>query len=194
MTTCVAVCPPTPTMCVPAFSNKIVRGVKMPAAVIQRIPELKSFSESRMQVSRCTQTTRNGVSVPALKRPIDLVLLSIGGNDVGFTQLVADSILSDASIYRRLGKAMGNHVFGVETARARLDLLKKRFDGLKYALDLFFDLGPHAKVIMTGYDRARWLIERNRPAMQMMADELLQNESLEADDIKRILSTTNARA
>jgi cell division protease FtsH len=50
------------------------------------------------------------------------------------------------------------------------------------------------KVIMTGYDRARWLIERNRPAMQMMADELLQNESLEADDIKRILSTTNARA
>ena len=50
------------------------------------------------------------------------------------------------------------------------------------------------KVIMNGYDRARWLIERNRPAMQLMADELLQHESLEADDIKRILSTTNAKA
>ena len=50
------------------------------------------------------------------------------------------------------------------------------------------------KVIMSGYDRARWLIERNRPAMQLLADELLQNESLEADDIKRILSTSNAKA
>jgi hypothetical protein len=130
--------------------QSVQRGVKMPAAVIQRIPELKSVSESRMQVTRCTQTTRNGVKVSALKRPIDLVLLSVGGNDVGFTQLVADSILSDASIYRRLGKSM-NYVFGVETARTRLDLLKNRFDGLKYALDLFLDLGPHAKVIMTGY-------------------------------------------
>jgi cell division protease FtsH len=50
------------------------------------------------------------------------------------------------------------------------------------------------KVIMNGYDSARSLIERNRPAMQLMADELLQQESLEADDIKRILSTTNAKA
>ena len=86
----------------------------------------------------------------ALKRPIDLVFLSVGGNDVGFTQLVADSILSEASIYRRLGKTM-NYVFGVETARSRLELLKKRLDGLKFALELFFDLGPDTKVIMTGY-------------------------------------------
>ena len=130
--------------------QSVSRNVPMPAAVIQRIPELKSLGESRMQVSRCTQTTRNGVKVSALKRPIDLVFLSVGGNDVGFTQLVADSILSDASIYRRLGTRLG-YVYGVDQARARLELLKKRFDGLQYALDLFFDLGPNTKVIMTGY-------------------------------------------
>jgi hypothetical protein len=129
--------------------QSVARGVKMPAAVIQRIPELRSVSESRMQVTRCSQTARNGAKA-ALKRPIDLVLLSVGGNDVGFTQLVADSILSDASIYRRLGKTM-NYVYGVDQARTRLELLKKRLDGLKFALELFFDLGSDTHVIMTGY-------------------------------------------
>jgi hypothetical protein len=130
--------------------QSVTKNAPMPAAVIQRIPELRKLSEQNLRLNRCTTTTRNGVKVAALKRPIDLVFLSVGGNDVGFTQLVADSILSEASIYRRLGKTM-NYVFGVETARSRLELLKKRLDGLKFALELFFDLGPDTKVIMTGY-------------------------------------------
>jgi cell division protease FtsH len=43
------------------------------------------------------------------------------------------------------------------------------------------------KVIMDGYDLARRVIERNREAVRLMADELLQVESLEADEIKAIL-------
>jgi cell division protease FtsH len=43
------------------------------------------------------------------------------------------------------------------------------------------------KVIMTGYDRARQIIDDNTEAVRMMAEELLQQESLEADEIKVIL-------
>jgi cell division protease FtsH len=50
------------------------------------------------------------------------------------------------------------------------------------------------KVVMNGYDRARWLIERNRGAVRLMAEELLQNESLDADEIKALLEKAGARA
>jgi cell division protease FtsH len=43
------------------------------------------------------------------------------------------------------------------------------------------------RVIMNGYDRARTLIEGNRDAVRLMAEELLQVESLEADEIRAIL-------
>ena len=43
------------------------------------------------------------------------------------------------------------------------------------------------KVIMTGYDLARQIIDDNTEAVRMMAEELLQQESLEADEIKVIL-------
>jgi cell division protease FtsH len=48
------------------------------------------------------------------------------------------------------------------------------------------------KVIMDGYDRARRIIEHNREAVRLMADELLQVESLEADEIKSILDRAGA--
>ena len=40
-----------------------------------------------------------------------------------------------------------------------------------------------ASVIMNGYDRARYVIEDNREAVRLLAEELLQVESLEADEI-----------
>ena len=50
------------------------------------------------------------------------------------------------------------------------------------------------KVVMTGYDCARTLIETNRDAVRLMAEELLQNESLEADEIRALLERAGARA
>jgi cell division protease FtsH len=50
------------------------------------------------------------------------------------------------------------------------------------------------KVIMNGYDLARRIIERNREAVRLMAEELLQIESLEADEIKVILERAGATA
>jgi cell division protease FtsH len=47
-------------------------------------------------------------------------------------------------------------------------------------------------VIMTGYDRARGVIDLNRDAVRLLAEELLQVESLEADDIRAILAKAAA--
>jgi cell division protease FtsH len=50
------------------------------------------------------------------------------------------------------------------------------------------------RIVMGGYDHARWVIERNREAVRLMAEELLANESLEADEIKMLLDKAGARA
>ncbi len=44
------------------------------------------------------------------------------------------------------------------------------------------------KVILEGYGHAKWIIERNRRAVEMMARELLETESLDADEIKALLA------
>jgi cell division protease FtsH len=49
------------------------------------------------------------------------------------------------------------------------------------------------KVVMDGYAQARWIIEKNRRAVEMLAQELLDVESLEADEIREILRRADAR-
>jgi cell division protease FtsH len=49
------------------------------------------------------------------------------------------------------------------------------------------------KVVMNGYDRARRLIELNTHAVRSLAEELLQQESLEADEIRALLEKAGAR-
>jgi cell division protease FtsH len=49
------------------------------------------------------------------------------------------------------------------------------------------------KVVMNAYDHARWIIQRNRPAVEMMAQALLEDESLEADEIRALLVKADAR-
>jgi len=50
------------------------------------------------------------------------------------------------------------------------------------------------KVILEGYGHAKWIIERNRRAVEMMARELLETESLDADEIKALLARAGAVA
>jgi cell division protease FtsH len=49
------------------------------------------------------------------------------------------------------------------------------------------------KVVMNAYDHAKWIIEKNRYAVETMAQSLLENESLEADEIKALLVQADAR-
>jgi cell division protease FtsH len=48
------------------------------------------------------------------------------------------------------------------------------------------------KIVMDGYDRARTLIEHNPQSMRALAEALLDQESLEADEIKTLLEKSGA--
>jgi cell division protease FtsH len=48
------------------------------------------------------------------------------------------------------------------------------------------------KVVMSGYDQAKQIIEKNRHAVELMAKELLEVESLEADELKALLARAGA--
>jgi hypothetical protein len=133
--------------------KSVTRSGPMPAAIIDRMPELRSHAEKDMRVTRCETMQEDGARGPALKRPVDLLLLSVGGNDVGFVPLVSDSLLSEHSIYRTLGTQLKS-VYGVDHARTRLELVKRRFEGLRYSLELFLGVSSSSgdrKVILTGY-------------------------------------------
>jgi cell division protease FtsH len=47
-------------------------------------------------------------------------------------------------------------------------------------------------IVMSGYDRARHVLDLNRDAVRTLAEELLQVESLEADEIRAILASASA--
>ena len=66
-------------------------------------------------------------------RRIDLLLVSIGGNDIGFARLVANAVLGDESVLRRLGGWMGQ-VHGYSEAQRQLTVLDDRYKSLNRAL------------------------------------------------------------
>ena len=49
-------------------------------------------------------------------------------------------------------------------------------------------------VVMNAYDRARWIIERNTDAVRLLAEALLEHESLDADEIKTLLERAGVKA
>jgi lysophospholipase L1-like esterase len=68
-----------------------------------------------------------------LSRKIDLVLVSIGGNDIGFSRLVANAVLADESLLKRLGGWIGQ-VHGYSEAQRQLSVLEERYKALNRAL------------------------------------------------------------
>ena len=51
-------------------------------------------------------------------RKIDLLLVSIGGNDIGFSRLVANAVLADQSALRKLGGWFGEVEGQLEASHA----------------------------------------------------------------------------
>ncbi len=49
------------------------------------------------------------------------------------------------------------------------------------------------KIVLDAYDHAKWIIERNKEPMRVFAEALLDQESLEADEIKALLQKSGAR-
>ncbi len=89
---------------------------------------------------------------PERARKIDLLLLSIGGNDIGFSRLVANAVLSDRSLLRRLGGWFGQ-VHGFAEAGAQLDALEYRLKAVNRAAHFLLHVPwPESdRVILTGY-------------------------------------------
>ena len=85
-------------------------------------------------------------------RKIDLLLLSIGGNDIGFARLVANAVLDDSSMLRSLGGWFG-HVHGFTEAAGLLDLLDDRLKAVNRAVHniLHVPWAEADRVILTGY-------------------------------------------
>lgn len=98
------------------------RDVEMPEAfhIRGRVPEL----QGGLTLRRCDSDEA---------RQIDLVLVSIGGNDIGFARLLANAILADESSLRSLSGWFGQ-VHGFLAASKLLDGLEARLLALKRAI------------------------------------------------------------
>jgi hypothetical protein len=89
---------------------------------------------------------------PLNARKIDLLLLSVGGNDVGFARLLANAVLADRSLLRKLGGWIGQ-VHGLTEASAQLEALILRYKSLNRALHYILHIPweESDRVLLTGY-------------------------------------------
>jgi hypothetical protein len=85
-------------------------------------------------------------------RKIDLVLVSIGGNDIGFSRLLANAVLSNQSILRELGGWLGE-VHGEAEASAQLRHLGARYKALNRALHniLYMPWNESDRILLVAY-------------------------------------------
>jgi len=86
------------------------------------------------------------------KRPIDLVMMSIGGNDVGFGALAAYAMTESAADFAPIATWVGSSIrFGPQVARAYLGALDQRMKAVKDALADGFGVAP-ARVLQSSYE------------------------------------------
>jgi hypothetical protein len=86
------------------------------------------------------------------KRPIDVVLLSIGGNDVGFGPLVAYAITGAASDIAPIAALAGHELrYSPAVSEAYLRVLDRRVEAVKEALRDGFGVDP-SRVLQNTYE------------------------------------------
>jgi hypothetical protein len=110
-------------------------------------------------------------------RKIDLIFLSVGGNDVGFARLVANAVLADTSMLRSLGGWFGQ-VHGFAEAGALLDVLDDRIKSVNRALhNLLHVPWPESdRIVLVGYPPMAMLGDGKsvcpdgRPGMDVLPD------------------------
>ena len=86
------------------------------------------------------------------KRPIDLVLMSIGGNDVGFGALALYSITESAADLAPIAEFVGKEIrFSPAVSRVYLGVLDRRMEAVKEALRGGFGVEP-SHVVQSSYE------------------------------------------
>lgn len=116
------------------------RRVQVPEAYHMngRVPELRG-----LELLKCDEE---------YARKIDLLMVSIGGNDVGFSRLVANAVLSDKSMLKWLGGWLGQIEEAAE-AKDHLGTLWMRYAALARALRniLHIPYEESDRIILTAY-------------------------------------------
>jgi hypothetical protein len=151
-----------------------------------RLPELKGG----LVLRRCE---------PGLARRIDLLMVSIGGNDIGFSRLVANAVLADESVLRRLGGWFGE-VYNFLAASQELDELDDRYKSLNRALHniLHVPWTESDRIIFTAYPRLALLADGSsvcpdgRAGMTVLPDFVLselkaKDSSVAAERLNNII-------
>ena len=106
------------------------------------------IAERPFRMEWCPSTQR--------KRDVDLLLLSIGGNDVGFSALAAYAFLESASDIASVVKLReGKLRFGPAVADVYLNALDSRMEALKRALATGFGIAP-SRVVQTSYESLQY--------------------------------------
>lgn len=85
-------------------------------------------------------------------RKIDLLLVSVGGNDIGFARLVANAVLSDQSLLKKLGGWFGQ-LHEKEQTDSLLSAVDERLKALNRAVhgNLHMSWDQSDRVILTAY-------------------------------------------
>ena len=85
-------------------------------------------------------------------RKIDLLLLSIGGNDIGFARLLANAVLSDKSLLKKLGGWFGQ-VHDEAGAGPQLETLDERYKAFNRAAHnlLHIPWEESDRIVLTAY-------------------------------------------
>ena len=89
---------------------------------------------------------------PINARKIDLMFVSVGGNDVGFSRLLANSVLADESTLRKLGGWFGQ-VHSLDDASLGLEALILRYKSLNRAIHYLLHIPweQSDRVLLTAY-------------------------------------------
>src|SRR6202043_4013815 len=112
------------------LSELICRGARSQGASYT----LPMFTHGSTQIS-AQRIAKTWCPPQSRKRAIDVVLMSIGGNDVGFGALAAYALTEDVSDLAPIASLSGSSMrFGPQVSRTYLDVLDQRMKAVKDAL------------------------------------------------------------
>ena len=139
---------------------------------------------------------------PPNARKIDLLFVSIGGNDIGFARLVANAVLADESMLKQLGGWFGQ-VYQPSEALARLGNIDARYKSLNRAAHniLHIPWEQSDRVILTAYPGLALLDDGKRACpdgnagMEVLPDfKLSTTKTLEGEKVAEKLNAAMKKA
>jgi hypothetical protein len=129
------------------LSDLICRGARSQSASYT----LPTYSHGSTQISP-QRISKSWCPPQSRKRPIDVVLMSIGGNDVGFGALAAFALTETMGDLAPIAGLVASRVrFGPDVSRAYLEVLDQRMKAVKEALHDGFGVPP-ARVLQSSYE------------------------------------------